>query len=183
MSEDATNAAARLTDRPFPTYAHTPGVTPHPIREPAGHSYKIKVPDVAPPDPSDWRTCSMYSWGIDLFNAGYYWEAHEAWEAVWIAAGRRGAFADFLKALIKLAAAGVKLREGTPAGARRHLRRAVELFDLVARQMPAPQDRCLGLKPVPLRETCEQLLSGPLPESPPRDGKPYAILKLALQPR
>jgi hypothetical protein len=58
----------------------------------------------------------MYLRGIDLFNHGFYWESHEAWEAVWISAGRRGSVADFLKALIKVAAAGVKAREGREAG-------------------------------------------------------------------
>ena len=54
--------------------------------------------------------------GIALFNAGYYWEAHEAWEGLWHAHGRDGPTADVLKGLIKLAAAGVKVREGRPHG-------------------------------------------------------------------
>ena len=49
---------------------------------------------------------------IELFNAGYYWEAHEVWEELWHVEGRRGPTAELLKALIKLAAAGVKVREG-----------------------------------------------------------------------
>jgi uncharacterized protein len=158
-------------------------VTPHPIRDPAGHSYKVKLPEVAPPDPSDWRGSPLYCWGIDLFNAGYYWEAHEAWEAVWVAAGRRGVVADFLKALIKLAAGGVKIREGTPAGARRHLRRARELFDIVVRQSDAPNQRWLGLNPATLCQTCDRKLDGPLPDRPPRDGRPYPVLEIRLRPR
>lgn len=173
----------RLTDPPFPPYAHIPGVTPHPIRDPAGHSYKVKHPEVAPPDPSDWRTINLYCQGIDLFNVGYYWEAHEAWEAVWIAAGRRGTVADFLKALIKLAAGGVKIREGTPAGARRHLRRAIELFEIVARQLPKSNEDCLGLKPAVLRQESERILAGPLPDRPPPDGRPYRVLGITLSPR
>ena len=50
--------------------------------------------------------------GLLYYNAGYYWEAHEAWEAAWVIAGRQGPTADFYKGLIKLAAAGVKLYEG-----------------------------------------------------------------------
>ncbi len=69
---------------------------------------------------------------IDLFNHGFYWEAHEAWEALWHAAGRKGAAADFLKGLIKLAAAGVKAREGRAAGVRQHAQRAEELFTHMA---------------------------------------------------
>ena len=45
-----------------------------------------------------------------------YWEAHEAWEELWHACGRMGPTADFLRGLIKLAAAGVKVREGRPRG-------------------------------------------------------------------
>ena len=66
--------------------------------------------------------------GVALFNAGYYWEAHEVWEGLWHAYGRRGVLADVIKALIKLAAAGVKVREGQEHGVRIHARRAAELF-------------------------------------------------------
>jgi predicted metal-dependent hydrolase len=78
--------------------------------------------------PTAWQECEEYLFGIDLFNHGYYWEAHESWEAVWHAAGRKGTAADFLKGLIKLAAAGVKAREGSAAGAQRHARRCRELL-------------------------------------------------------
>jgi hypothetical protein len=67
--------------------------------------------------------------GIRLFNEGYYWEAHEAWESLWHAHGRRGATAQLLQGLIKLAAAGVKAREGRIAGVRTHASRAAALFD------------------------------------------------------
>ncbi|MGC3970647.1 MAG: DUF309 domain-containing protein [Pirellulales bacterium] len=70
--------------------------------------------------------------GVDLFHAGYYWEAHEAWEALWHAAGRSGPTADLLKGLIKLAAAGVKVLEGVPTGVASHARRAAELLDQAA---------------------------------------------------
>jgi hypothetical protein len=56
------------------------------------------------------------------------------WEGLWKACGRSGTTADFLKGLIKLAAAGVKHREGRNEGVRRHAARAVELFESVARQ-------------------------------------------------
>ena len=58
--------------------------------------------------------------GLDLFNRQQYFAAHEEWEADWHAAGRRGNDADFLKALIHLAAAGVKFQQNTPAGVRSH---------------------------------------------------------------
>ena len=38
---------------------------------------------------------------------------------------------DFLKGLIKLAAAGVKAREGNPRGVKRHVQRMAELLECV----------------------------------------------------
>lgn len=41
--------------------------------------------------------------GVDLFNAGEYWSAHEAWEEEWMP-DRRGPEAGFYKGLIQVAA-------------------------------------------------------------------------------
>jgi hypothetical protein len=123
-----------VPDIPFPPYAFIPGKQPHPVSDPAGHSYGQEP---APPDqfdPGCWQDCTLYLYGLDLFNAGYYWECHVQLEAVWVACGRQGLIADFLKALIKLAAAGVKQGEGKPEGVRSHAQRAQELFAAVRSQ-------------------------------------------------
>jgi hypothetical protein len=99
---------------------------PHPIRAPEGHMYGAPELKIAAEDATAVR--ATHHWAIDLFNNGYYWEAHEAWEALWHAFGRNGKKADFIKGLIKLAAAGVKAREGNAVGVKRHARRAGELF-------------------------------------------------------
>lgn len=53
--------------------------------------------------------------GARLFNAGEWWEAHEAWEAVWMTA--TGERRMFVQALILLAAALHKRwRHGSLAG-------------------------------------------------------------------
>jgi len=119
----------------LPPYAHVPGATPHPIRDPAGHSYGKAIPPCPPPTAEKWKTCWPLEEGRKLFEAGYYWEAHETWELAWGAAGRRGAIADLIKGLIKLAAAGVKLYEGQPTGVERHARRAAELFESVRQSL------------------------------------------------
>src|ERR1700686_825068 len=41
--------------------------------------------------------------GIDLFNSGRYWDAHEAWEHAWMP-DRRGPDSGFYKGLIQVAA-------------------------------------------------------------------------------
>lgn len=121
-------AVRHLPNEPLPAYTYVPGRAPHPLTDPRGHSYGRTPSPCGPLDPARWRECRDYLRGLDLFNAGYYWEAHEAWEGVWLAVGRVGPVADFLKGLIKLAAAGVKAYEGRPVGVRRHALRARELL-------------------------------------------------------
>lgn len=94
--------------RPFPARAYLPGSSARPSAEP---------PDASPLDPARWRSCDAYVEGLALFDRGYYWEAHERWEALWILAGRTGPVAELLRGLIQLAAAALKLRQGRAAGA------------------------------------------------------------------
>jgi len=114
--------------RPLPPYSYVPGFAPHPTSDPRGHSFGHVEPSPQPLDESSYSSNAIYLYAIDLFNRGFYWEAHEEWESLWHAAGRSGPTADFLKGLIKLAAAGVKLREGRAVGVRRHAARADELL-------------------------------------------------------
>ena len=124
----------------LPLYSFVPGRFPHPIRDPAGHSFGALPHQATPIDPAHWQASAEYLRGIELFGGGYYWEAHEAWESLWHAAGRTGPIADFLKGLIALAAAGVKTREGNTVGASSHARRAARLFRKVAESLPPRHD-------------------------------------------
>ena len=135
-----------LPDWPLPAYAHIPGKTPHPISDPRGHSFGAGRPVVDVLDPEHWQACPSYLYGLDLFNHGYYWEAHETWEALWHACKRTGPLADFLKALIKLAAAGVKAGEGKLVGVKTHATRAVDLWRRLAEAVPEGKHVVLGLR-------------------------------------
>ena len=146
-----------LPDVPLPPYSYVTGRYPHPLRDPAGHSFGVAPEPCPPPDAERWRECRPYLHGVDLFNHGYYWEAHEAWEPAWHAAGRRGTTADFLKALIKLAAAGVKAREGMPDGVRSHARRGAELFRAVIASLASSQTSFFGLELAPLVAAAEAI--------------------------
>ena len=57
--------------------------------------------------------------GAELWNRGLYWEAHEAWEGPWRAAGRHTPGGRFFQGLILLAAAAVKHERGASGTARR----------------------------------------------------------------
>lgn len=156
---ESVESRPRLTDTPFPPYSYVPGFEPHPVSDPAGRLFG-KAPEASTPLlPEQWWECETYLVAIDLFNHGYYWEAHEAWEALWHAAGRQGRTADWLKGLIKLAAAVVKLREGNAAGVCRHATRAGELL-----QAACPGDaRFAGIELAPLLTLATQLAATSLP--------------------
>src|SRR3954447_16675008 len=109
-----------FTERPLPRYAFVPGRHPHPVSDLRGHSFGVRSSELNPLDPHHPGRSIEFLYAIDLFNAGYYWEAHETWESLWHAAERSGPIAMLLKGLIKLAAAGVKAREGNAAGVQCH---------------------------------------------------------------
>ena len=165
---------------PFPPYSYVPGGPwPHPTASPSGHSAGQPRVDAPPIEGDDWGRSEAYLRGIALFNAGYYWEAHESWEALWHAHGRRGPTADLLKGLIKLAAAGVKVRERQPHGVATHARRAAEVLSSAR---SAGGDRRLGLDLPGLIEACRAIAQAP-PEDPlPRDAPVSPVFDLRIEP-
>jgi hypothetical protein len=116
----------------IPEYTYVPGSgTPHPIRDPNGHSFGRKGTGANAPKllvQDEWANNRTYLLAIDYFNLGYYWEAHEEWERLWRVSGADTIIGRFLKGLIKLAAAGVKVRERSIHGVRRHAASAGEVF-------------------------------------------------------
>jgi len=135
---------------PLPPYSYVPGHgLPHPVNDPAGHLYgsrdsaeeplisEATLAELANEPAGEVRrrafaaaVAGSAQWlvAVNLFNAGYYWESHEAWEAFWHALGRTTPEARFIQGLIHLAAACVKIREGKSAGVRSHAKRARELL-------------------------------------------------------
>lgn len=59
--------------------------------------------------------------GLAWYAAGYFWEAHEAWEPVWMAAPANSRERAVLQAMIQMANARLKLRMGRPGAAARIL--------------------------------------------------------------
>ena len=64
--------------------------------------------------------------GVAHFNAHEFWEAHESWETIWLAA--ESDVEQFLQGMIQLAAAYHHVRRGT-------LRGAPRLFDAGLRRL------------------------------------------------
>lgn len=162
-----------VPSRAYPRYSYVPGLCPHPFSHPDGHSYGQHPSPSLPLTLDSWQSHLDYLWGFDLFNAGFYWEAHETWEAVWKATKASGtnpatgSLVCLVQGLIKLAAAGVKRREQNPIGTQRHLSRAIELLRLaVSDASPNPSQPPVilcGLNPTGLGQQVQQLLLGDIP--------------------
>ena len=75
--------------------------------------------------PEEWRRIEEWLWAVDLFNNRYWWESHEALEALWHAAGRTTPPARFAQSLVHLSAACLNRRRGHDEAARRQAARAV----------------------------------------------------------
>lgn len=124
----------RYSQEPFPAYRYLPFQpgTPHPTRDPQGHSYGAEEEYLAGFSAADWQSCQPYLYGIDLFNHGYWWEAHEALESVWLAAGQETETGQFVQGLIQLAAAQLKRFMGEERGARLLTESGVEKLSFAA---------------------------------------------------
>lgn len=155
----------RYTDRPLPPYRYLPGREPHPTRDPAGHSFG-DGDSVAPPlAAAEWPRREDYRYGVDLFNAGYWWEAHEVFESLWHASGRQTPVGHCLQAFIQCAAAHIQAELQHARGARNLLRRA-------ARHAEAAGSDTLGADLVALLAESRRFVTEP--------GAPPAQLRLAL---
>lgn len=78
---------------------------------------------------ANWNSSPHYRYGIDLFNHGYWWEAHAAWEALWHATGHDTEAGRFLQCLIQCAGALFKRSQTTNKGAFVMGQKAVTGFD------------------------------------------------------
>ena len=66
----------------------------------------------------------LLQFGIRLYNAGYFWHAHEAWEQVWMDAPRE--LRAFYQGLIQVTAAFVHLTKGEYPGTVRLLEAGID---------------------------------------------------------
>jgi len=128
---------------PLPAVAYIPGLSPRPEI-----AFEVGSPD------------KTFRYGVDLFNYGFYWEAHEAWESVWIAHGRAGKRAALVQGLIHLAACGVKARQGSRHGVEVHAAKAIVLLerareDLGIASLRSLTEQARKVRQTPSRSLCE----------------------------
>ena len=139
---------------PLPDEAYIPGQTPRPETSPA---FDAAAAAPTPTDDTFWAANHTYLYGIALYDACFFWEAHEVWEPVWMNAKPNSPERALMQGLIQLANACLKLRMGRDRAAHR-------LIDMAARHFrsigPAS---VMGLEPAQLDAvTCRFAKGSPL---------------------
>ena len=142
-----------LPDRPLPVSTYVPGRGRRPATE---------TGEVVPTD--DWRRCEAYLWGVDLWNHGFPWEAHEAWEGPWRAA-TDDRHRELLRGLIQCAAARVQRAAGKSEGAATLLARGLSRLRAVG------TEPCMGITADELAHRLERYFD---------DGDEVPVIVLAM---
>lgn len=109
----------RYSLRPLPAYRHLPFQNPHPFLDEEGHSFAEELSPVDGFEAANWQKYDEYLYAIDLFNHGFWWEAHERLKQVSLGVGRDTACGLFVQGLIQVAAGLLKhsMQEEGPARA------------------------------------------------------------------
>lgn len=105
-----------MGDNVWPTHAYVPGKT---ARHPED-AFDALRNSVAPGlDAADLSTCRAFLVGLDYLEAGFFWEAHELFEPVWMALPDPSRERAFVQGLIQIANGFLKLKMDRPNAARR----------------------------------------------------------------
>jgi hypothetical protein len=151
-----------MPDEAFPPYRFVPGHTPHPFAQKGGYAYGERPPNPPACAADDWRDNRAYLRGVDFFNRGWWWEAHEAWEGYWHSVeGVDDAQHDLMKGLIQLAACALNRERGHDGGADRLLVTACDALERARRACGA--DSLCGLDLPALASEARERLGQPVP--------------------
>ena len=104
-SPDPHSPLGRRSGLPLPKHRYVPGLT---ARHPEGAFDRVR--DMADAETSSQTAAQNTAWlhGLDLLEAGFYWEAHEVLEQVWMNAGPQTPERAMVQAVIQLANAALK---------------------------------------------------------------------------
>jgi predicted metal-dependent hydrolase len=115
----------RYTTLPFPSFSYIPKLHIHPEKL----SEKPHIPLL--PELTEkfsvhsWKNCTNYLYAIDLFNYGYYWEAHEVLEKLWLSAGKKSPEGIFVQGIIQVSVAMLKWSQSNTTGLKRLTEKAL----------------------------------------------------------
>lgn len=100
----------------WPTHAYIPGKT---ARHPECTFDAVRETAHAGLTPTQLAQSRAFRLGLRYIEAGYFWEAHEVLEPVWMALPNPGRERQFVQALIQIANGFLKLKMGRPKAAAR----------------------------------------------------------------
>ncbi len=94
------------------------------------HDFMGEIAQQAPAVTENSSAAGNLPWlyGIALFNKGFYWEAHEVWEPVWMRALPNSREKHLVQGAIHLTNAALKKTMGLPQASRRLAKLADESF-------------------------------------------------------
>jgi len=98
-----------VRDIALPVQAHIPATGSKPDLVPLELAKRL-APQVTLA--ADWKENKTYLYGHDLMRAGFYWEAHEVWEAAWLVTRANSPERLLLQTLIQNANAQLKRKMG-----------------------------------------------------------------------
>jgi len=142
----------------LPKFRYIPGQGPHPSHLAKG-SHLPELPPPVPLSVESWQDSVHYRYALDLFNYGYWWEAHEVLEILWVLAKRETPMGTFLQGLIQISAALLKESQSLHEAA----------LHLAAKGFPKFRTKSgvfLGLEVEPFLGEVEAFLSGQRPAPP-----------------
>lgn len=124
----------------LPRYAYIPGQT---ARHPDDAFDAIRKTAVHGQGVDQLARCEAFRAGLYYFDQGYFWEAHEVLEPVWLALPEDSVERQFVQGLIQLANGRLKLRMG-------RLKAALRLVGQARGLLLARETEQAGVSKVPL---------------------------------
>lgn len=97
-----------IDDHPLPETAHIPGVNNR--QSQMNLLEQVASRALRPTSDPTWRQNPAWLYGLRLLRNGYYWEAHEVLEAVWMNAAPNSRERHLVQGVIHLANAALKVR-------------------------------------------------------------------------
>lgn len=148
----------RYSNIDLPEFRYIPG---HKLKQ-RSSAKGAHLPELPPPvllSAQSWQGSAHYRYAIDLFNYGYWWEAHEVLEGLWVLAKRETPIGIFLQGLIQISAALLKESQSLHEPA----------LSLAAKGFPKIRTKSglfLGLELESFLDETEAFLSGQRPSPP-----------------
>jgi len=124
----ASVSADKVNKFELPAFAHVPGMNERPQEGFLDHVI-VLADDVTKSETAYQNICWLF--GIRLFNAQFYWEAHEVWEVVWLNAPPNSLEKRYVQSVIHLTNAALKQKMARPGAVKRLAKLALDCISVI----------------------------------------------------